>query len=341
MEPFSTRLEQSQTVRFFARPTVSVLMPVRDVARWVGRAVRSVLDSPQPDLELVVVDDGSRDETPMAVQDAAQGDPRLVLIRSGREGIVAALQKGLCASRGRYLARMDGDDWCDPVRFGAQRQFLDAHPEVGLVGCLVEAHPEPEPGTGLHRYLAWQNSLLTHEQMFADRYVESVLSHATAMVRRDVLEAVGGWRDPGWSEDLDLWLRLMDQGVVFAKLAESWYHWTIRAQAATWSDPRCAPVAMLSGKVHHLFAGPLRDRGEVQLWGVGRSLDRWAAALEARGVQVEALDLNPRGLEARNLPRPDGRPTLACYTSARQRSRVRGLAAEAGWQEGVDLFFVA
>ncbi len=317
-----------------------MLMPVRDVAALVGRAVRSVLDC-RDDLELVVIDDGSLDGTPAAVLEAGAGDPRLVLVRSSRLGIVAALQRGLQVCRGRFVARMDGDDWCDPLRFRRQREFLEEHPDVGVVGCLVTADPMPPPGGGLDRYLLWQNSLLTHDAMYADRYVESVMSHATAMFRRDVLDVVGGWRDASWSEDLDLWLRLMAQGVVFAKIDQVWYHWTIRSEAATWTDERCSPSAMAAGKLHYLLSGPLAGRRNVLVWGTGRSLERWAEALKDLGLQVETLALDRRRIHAGKIPAPSGRPAVACYASSRRRTLVRRLAARAGWSEGRDLFFVA
>ncbi len=316
-------------------------MPVRDVAPFVTSAVRSVLDCPDENLELIVIDDGSRDETVEKVVAAGGSDARLRILHKHREGIVPALNLGLAHSTGRFVARMDGDDWCDPVRFSAQRRFLESHEDVGVVGCQVAAEPEPKPGTGLFRYLQWQNSLCSHEAMFADRFVETVMTHATALFRRSVLMDVGGWRDPGWSEDLDLWLRLMGRGVRFAKVEQVWYHWRIRPEAATWSDDHYSPDAMLACKLHHLSIGPLAHAKEVVLWGVGRSLERWRRALEQQGLSVESVVVDRNRLARDGLPGPDGRVTVASYASAAFRDQIRARAVRVGWREGEDLFFVA
>ncbi|MFY1634987.1 glycosyltransferase family 2 protein [Solwaraspora sp. WMMB335] len=112
-------------------PRVTVLMPVHNGAAHLLPAIRSVLGQTFADLELLVVDDGSTDRTTEIL--ASVPDPRLRVLHLSRSGIVAALNTGLDAARGRLLARMDADDLADPGRLARQVAFLDRHP--GMVAC--------------------------------------------------------------------------------------------------------------------------------------------------------------------------------------------------------------
>src|SRR5207302_689224 len=114
-----------------ARPLISVLLPVRDGARYLREALASVLAQTLADFELLVVDDGSEDETPAILAGVADG--RLRAIRQDRLGLVAALNRGIEEARAPLLARMDADDVSLPERLERQAAYLDARPEVALV----------------------------------------------------------------------------------------------------------------------------------------------------------------------------------------------------------------
>ena len=317
-------------------PLLSVLLPVRNQAGQVGRAVRSVLAACPESAEVLVLDDGSRDGSADAALTAAQGDPRLRVVSSQPVGLARILNLGLQESRGRFLARMDADDTCAPERLVRQIQHLAEHPEAGICGTRIAIEPSPRPGSGLWRYLEWQNALLTHDDMERERFVESVLTHATAMFRREVLERLGGWRVAPWPEDYDLWLRAFAAGVRFSKLPEVLYTWHVAPGTTTWSDPRCRRQALLACKVHYLWPVLTRAR-RVVVWSWGRALEEWTQALgEAATYQA----VHPGRLS--RLPEPEpGVLHLLCYSSFRVRRRLRGLAASSGWMEGRDFLVAA
>src|SRR5262245_31250671 len=113
-------------------PDVSVLMSVRDGAPWVSDAVQSALDQRGVDLELIVIDDGSVDATPALL--GAVRDPRLRVERRPPAGLTPSLNRAIALARAPLLARLDADDTALPDRLARQKGFLDAHPEVGLLG---------------------------------------------------------------------------------------------------------------------------------------------------------------------------------------------------------------
>ncbi len=114
-------------------PRVSVLMPAYNAAGTIREAIDSALAQTLSDLEVVVVDDGSRDETAQIV--ASYADPRVRLLRNPKNlGMPATRQRGADAARGEYLAILDSDDRAHPTRFERQAAWLDAHPRCAVVG---------------------------------------------------------------------------------------------------------------------------------------------------------------------------------------------------------------
>ena len=127
-----------------AVPRVSVFLPVRNGGAFLDRALASLKAQTLEDWECVAVDDGSEDDTWARLQAWAAADRRFRLARIPHGGIVAALHAALAASSPTpYIARLDADDECHPERLARQTAFLEARPEVGLVGCRVRFGGDP------------------------------------------------------------------------------------------------------------------------------------------------------------------------------------------------------
>jgi glycosyltransferase involved in cell wall biosynthesis len=178
---------------------VSVIMPVRDGERFLVEAVESVLAQTLADLELVVVDDGSTDRTPELLRELGARDGRVRLVTQAPRGLTPALNAGCEAASAPFLARMDADDVALPDRLERQVAFLDAHPDVALVGGGIELVDEDgreidrEPGPSAP-------SLLDG----------NVLVHGTVVMQATAFRELGGYR-LDQSEDYDLWLRLEER----------------------------------------------------------------------------------------------------------------------------------
>jgi glycosyltransferase involved in cell wall biosynthesis len=176
-------------------------MAVYNAAPWLAEAVDSVLGQTFADFELIVVDDGSVDATPEILR--RYRDPRLRVIPQRQSGQTPALNHGLRAARGALIARMDGDDVALPERFARQVAFLEAHPEVGLLG------------TACREISASGEVLRTITPPSDDRMLRRILirmnpfTHSSMMFRRSVLDT-SGWYDEGFvvAQDYDLWLRM-------------------------------------------------------------------------------------------------------------------------------------
>ena len=182
-------------------PRISVVMPVHDGERWLREAVDSVLAQTFGEFELLVIDDGSTDGTAGILEGCR--DPRLRVARQPRAGLTVSLNRGVRMTTAPLVARMDADDVALPERFAQQASFLDAHPEVGLLGTgCHEIAPSGEILRTIRPpvdYMAIRRALIR-----ANPFV-----HSSVMMRRAALERVGGYDESlRVAQDYDLWMRL-------------------------------------------------------------------------------------------------------------------------------------
>lgn len=272
---------------------ISVLLPVRDGAATLARAIGSIRAQTFQDWELLIVDDGSTDDSRAIAEAAAREDGRVRVLAPGRAGIVAALNAGLAAARGELIARMDADDESHPERLAAQFALLDSpeNRDVGLVGCLVEFAGDRAASTGYALHVDWINSLVTSDDILLNRFVESPFAHPSVMFRRELVTQLGGYRAGDFPEDYELWLRWLDAGVRMAKVPRPLLRWHDPPRRLSRTDPRYSPEAFFALKAPWVARAVKALRGPspaVHVWGAGRPTRKRAAALEQHGLRIAA-----------------------------------------------------
>ena len=286
-------------------PLVSVLMPCYNAAATLEEALQSLKNQTLIDFELVVVDDGSTDETLAILQTWAQRDRRIRVLSQPHQGIIGALNGGLSACRAAYVARMDADDRCHARRLELQVKFLDIHPEISVVSCRVSSFPAAQVRQGFRVYMEWLNALLSDADIRREIFVESPLPHPSVMFRRQAVLQAGAYQERGWAEDYDLWLRLYLQSARFARLPEVLLEWRERADRLTRTDSRYSLENFLRAKAFYLMRGPLVGRDGVFVWGAGMMGRRLTRQLEHQKAPLAAFfDIDPRkiGITKRGLP---------------------------------------
>ncbi len=184
-------------------PLVSVLLAVHDDARFLREAIDSVLVQTLGDLELLVIDDASTDDTSAIL--GAVDDPRLGVLRNEEQvGLAASLNRGLAQARGKYVARLDADDVAEPERLRLQVERLHLDSRTAVVGSAIVDLDE-HGRRGRTHVLPQGATPLRWHALFSSPFF-----HPTVLVDRDALDAHGLRYDPSFleSEDYDLWTRL-------------------------------------------------------------------------------------------------------------------------------------
>lgn len=199
-------------------PLVSVVMATfNEPVRYITESIESILNQTYTNLELLICDDSTNQDTIATIDKFAEADPRVRIIRKPtRMGFVPALNEGLRAARGEFIARMDGDDISLPDRFEKELAFLITNPEIAIVGGgmnIIDAEGQmtsnrsyPSGGIQLKRWAMMRNPL----------------GHPTVMFRKFILKSEVGYDETQkMAEDLEFWLRLMRKGYRLANLSET------------------------------------------------------------------------------------------------------------------------
>ena len=189
------------------RPLVSVVMPVYNGARDMRRAISSVFDQTFRDFELIVVNDGSHDESAAVLDGMIElSDSRLRVVHLTRNvGVAAALNHGIVLAQGDYIARHDHDDISRPTRLEQQVRFMQAHPECGLLGTRSEIWVVDQP-TDRGHFHPLENPALQFALLFDNYFV-----HSSVLIPKRVFDTAGLYStDPARQppEDYELWSRI-------------------------------------------------------------------------------------------------------------------------------------
>jgi len=247
---------------------------------------------------------------------------------------------------------MDADDYCHPERLCLQVELMRANPEISVCGCLVLSFPRNNVKGGFLRYEEWLNSLVAHEEIARDIFVESPLAHPSVMMRAQDLRDVGGYRDMGWPEDYDLWLRFFMAGKRLAKVPRVLHFWREWADRLTFTDSRYALENFMRLKAHFLAKVAARHERPVIVWGAGMTGRRLTKHLVCEGVQpVAMVDIDPRKvgrivrgapvIRAEELEKHRDAFVIAAVGSQGARELIRGRLREISRTEGVDFLCAA
>jgi glycosyltransferase involved in cell wall biosynthesis len=186
-------------------PTVSVVLPIYNGESFLREALDSMLSQTLRDLELILVDDFSTDNSRRIAEDYTQRDPRIKIIDNTQgKGLVGALNSGLDAATGVYIARMDADDISLPERLEKQWAFLQAHPAVSLCGTSIRSM-----GAAPAVDIPYPPD---HATICCRMLFVNPIAHPTVLWHAETFRRFGLRYHPvSYAEDFDLWQRCADR----------------------------------------------------------------------------------------------------------------------------------
>lgn len=282
---------------------ISVLMPAYNVQAFVSEAIKDVLAQTHARFELLIMDDGSIDQTGDIATEFAATDVRVRVFRRENRGIIASLNELLSLAEGQWIVRMDADDRTAPDRFEVQLRFLMEHPQCVAVGSQAVVIDEEGANLGTAdvplEHEAIQRELLSGR---------SCMFHPAVMMRGAVLREAGGYREEAYpAEDYDLWLRLSEHGEL-ANLPSRLFTWRRRLGGiyASTTEKQQAVIRRiladawqrrgLAGSPPEPFIAPIAPHQMLTQWA-WRALSAGNVA-GARKHAFAALRKSPASLEA-------------------------------------------
>lgn len=197
---------------------ISVLMGIYNCAPTLAEALDSLYAQTYQDFKIILCDDGSKDNTYAVAKEYADKHDNIVLVRNEKNmGLNYTLNRCLEYADTEFIARMDGDDISKPERFKVEIDFLDAHPEYGVVSNPCTYFDKG----GIFRVGVGKGDIIAKDFLF-----RSPVSHAPCMARTNVFKAVGGYTVDDYLlrvEDYHLWFKIYAAGYKLYQMHDSHY----------------------------------------------------------------------------------------------------------------------
>ena len=218
-------------------PFISVILPAYNAAEFLNESIDSILHQTYQNFELIIVNDGSTDNTQAIIEQYA--DPRIKCIQHDQnKGLVNCLNEAITLSKGEYIVRMDADDIAFNNRIQLQVAYLNEHPAVSIVGTHAlffekdinaqlpnwELDLNTNTVSEIKKALAWENCII----------------HPTVCIRSEVAKSLLYDVAQINYEDYDLWMRAIAHNLIIAKINEPLLYYRVQAGSITQSSIRKA-----------------------------------------------------------------------------------------------------
>lgn len=207
---------------------VSIVLPVYNAEAYLPECLASLTHQTYVNFEIIAINDGSTDGSEEIIKSLR--DSRILYSENdGNRGIVFSLNRGLELARGDFVARMDADDVADETRLHRQVSFLNARPDIAVVGSQGRIIDGDGIDQGAVRW-----PINKDEIVFAMLLGINPVGHPFVMFRKDAVKAVGGYRDNYYAaEDLDLWFRLFSSGFGISNCEDSLLQYRVHGNQVT------------------------------------------------------------------------------------------------------------
>lgn len=215
------------------KTNISVLMPVYNGAKYLEISIESILKQSIRDFEFIIVDDGSTDSSFKIIDRYIKKDKRIILLKNKTHlGTTKSLNKGLSVAKGKYIVRMDADDWSSPDRLKIQYDFMEKNLDIGVSGGYVDICDRNL------KHLYTRKYLLTDKSIRRKIFLYSPFAHPATIWNRELMVGVGGYNENiPLSQDAELYFRI-GKIAKFANIKETLIKLRVHADSSSISKDR-------------------------------------------------------------------------------------------------------
>tara|TARA_Y100000385_G_scaffold176975_1_gene182999 strand:+ start:51730 stop:52737 length:1008 start_codon:yes stop_codon:yes gene_type:complete len=275
-------------------PLVSILIPFKNTASFLEDCLESILQQTLLNWELLIVDDGSTDNSWSIVQSYAESDSRIHLLSNNGKGIIEALKTAYSQAKGTFVTRMDSDDIMSTNKLQLMQESLQLKGKGYIALGHVSYFSKAGIGAGYKRYETWLNSLTSSGTNFAELYKECVIPSPCWMVYMTDLERCGGFFNDRYPEDYDLAFRFYKQGLKCIPSNEVLHHWRDYVHRTSRVDAHYAENSFLDLKISYFIELSYQKEKELIIWGAGTKGKKIAQLLIEQNIPFDWICDNPK-----------------------------------------------
>jgi len=331
-------------------PEISVILPYFNAENTLGRAIRSILEQTFTNFELILVNNNSSDKSAENAKIFAEKDSRVILLNEKKQGVAFAMNYGLTYAHGKFLARMDADDFSLPCRLEKQHRFLQENHDIDFLGTEVKYVTKEKHTAGFRRFVGWTNSFHSPEEIELNRFVEIPVVNPTIFFRRGVYEKSGGCLHGDFPEDYEMQLRYLQAGVKMAKLPEKLHEWHDSPKRLTRTDERYSTEAFFATKARYFKTWSEKNNRfhpKIWVWGAGRKTRQRSKLLQLEGLIIEGFIDIVKTKTTKSivkhfteLPNPGEIFVVPMVTKTGARELIKDFLLKAKYIEGYDFIMM-
>lgn len=276
------------------KPLISILTPFKNTAVFLEACIRSILAQSYLNWELLIIDDGSTDNSYDVVKQYCEKDARIKLFKNEGNGIIDALQLAFTKSNGSYITRMDSDDIMHPKKLETLLNNLQTYGKKHVAIGLVKYFSENGISNGYARYETWLNTLTKNGTNYSEIYKECVIPSPCWMLHRDDLLACDAFNPHRYPEDYDLTFRFYKQAYTCIPCNTVLHLWRDYNTRTSRTHEHYAQNYFLDIKIHYFLELDYQADRPLAIWGAGTKGKTVAKSLVSKKIPFYWICDNPK-----------------------------------------------
>lgn len=274
--------------------TISVLIPVKNGAKYLGECLDSILVQTFKDFEVIIVNDFSTDNTVEILNSYKQRDLRIKWFQNHESGIIGALRLALSKSSGNFITRMDADDIMSKDKLATMYHQLNEKGRRHVAVGLVKYFSDKALGEGYKNYESWLNRLSQTASNFDGMYKECAIPSPCWMLHREDLLEIGAFNSDRYPEDYDLAFRMKKANFQVIPAHKIVHYWRDYSQRTSRTDPRYEDNRFLDLKLDYFLDIDYNPNQILIIWGAGKKGKYIAKCLTEKQVPFQWVTNNPK-----------------------------------------------
>ena len=276
------------------KPLISILTPFKNTAKFLPECLESICQQTYTNWELIIVDDGSTDQSFNIVSTFAENDSRIQLHKNTSHGIIEALRLAFDYSKGEYITRMDSDDIMCPkkleVLINQLLSFGRHHIAIGLVHYFNENGIKE----GYKNYEAWLNYLTLNGNNYSEIYKECVIPSPNWMIHKEDLITCGAFTPNRYPEDYDLAFRFYKEKIACIPCNKVIHLWRDYKTRTSRIHEHYAENHFIDLKLHYFLQLNYDITRPLVVWGAGKKGKIIAKKIIENNIQFKWICDNPK-----------------------------------------------